>query len=399
MVIQKQVNKSRNKKYIGIVLNSYPNNSETFFLNKFKCLNELGFRVTIFVDQKEDTYIANCINGFSWSGDRKNKVWQLIKAVVRLLGSPIKTLLLFYRNSQSGYKLYFNFVSILRSSHIIRYDLDWLHFGFATCALGRENLASLIGAKMSTSIRGYDIAIYPKINVGCYELLWEKLDKLHYISNDLLSIAKVEGFNLQIEHKKIPPCIDNIFFSGYQRIEISKPLKIITNARLHWKKGYDYIFKALAILKKNSVPFRYTIIGEGDQFERLIYAAHQLKIYEDIRFVGIQSKKGVKSLLEENDIFILYSIQEGFSNAVLEAQSMGLLCIVSDSEGLNENVLNGVSGWIIPKLSQSILAERLISIFSLKSETVKQMSNSAIQHVNQKHGLKQLKAGFKDFFK
>ena len=56
-------------------------------------------------------------------------------------------------------------MSILRSSHIIRYDLDWLHFGFATCALGRENLASLIGAKMSTSIRGYDIAIYPKINV------------------------------------------------------------------------------------------------------------------------------------------------------------------------------------------------------------------------------------------
>ena len=107
----------------------------------------------------------------------------------------------------------------------------------------------------------------------------------------------------------------------------------------------------------------------------------------------------MKSLLEENDIFILYSIQEGFSNAVLEAQSMGLLSIVSDSEGLNENVLNGISGWIIPKLSPSILAERLISIFSLKSEIVKQMSNNAIQHVNQKHGLSQLKAGFKDFYR
>ena len=145
------------------------------------------------------------------------------------------------------------------------------------------------------------------------------------------------------------------------------------------------------------MPFRYTIIGEGDQFERLIYATHQLKIYEDVHFVGIQSKKGVKSLLEENDIFILYSIQEGFSNAVLEAQSMGLLCIVSDSEGLNENVLNGVSGWIIPKLSQSILAERLISIFSLKSETVKQMSNSAIQHVNQKAWTEAIKSRIQRF--
>ena len=61
MVIQKQVNKSRNKKYIGIVLHSYPNNSETFFLNKFKCLNDLGFRVTIFVDQKEDTGICKIL--------------------------------------------------------------------------------------------------------------------------------------------------------------------------------------------------------------------------------------------------------------------------------------------------------------------------------------------------
>ena len=70
MVIQKQVNKSRNKKYIGIVLHSYPNNSETFFLNKFKCLNDLGFRVTIFVDQKEDK--KSKANDKSKSNNAKN---------------------------------------------------------------------------------------------------------------------------------------------------------------------------------------------------------------------------------------------------------------------------------------------------------------------------------------
>jgi len=38
------------KKFIGIVLNSNPNTSETFFLNKLQCLKELDFRVLLFVD-------------------------------------------------------------------------------------------------------------------------------------------------------------------------------------------------------------------------------------------------------------------------------------------------------------------------------------------------------------
>lgn len=390
--------KSNYKKKIGIVLNSSPNNSETFFHNKIQCLKELDFIVLLFVDKPTDINNITTINGFSWFGSRKNKVWQLIRAIIRVVGSPIKAISLYYRNTISGYKVYDNFVSILRSCHTFNYKLDWLHFGFATSALGRENLANSIGAKMSVSIRGYDIAIYPKLNIGCYGLLWRKLDKLHYISDDLLFIAKKEGFKVHIPHKKIPPCIDTNFFSGYQKDKISKPLKIITNARLHWKKGYDYIFKALSILKKNNVPFKYTIIGSGDQFERLTYAAHQLKIHEDISFQSIQSKEGVKSLLLENDIFILYSIQEGFSNAVLEAQSMGLLCLVSDAEGLNENVLNGVSGWIIPKLNPSLLAEKLINLYSLSNEAVKQISSNAIGHVKRKHRLRHLKVGFRDFY-
>lgn len=386
------------KKNIGIVLNSNPNTSETFFLNKLKCLEELGYRVILFVDQKKNANHIASVNGFFWNGTKKNKIEQLIKAIFRIIKSPIKTMILYHSNYISGYKFNDNLVSILRSSHILKYKLDWLHFGFATNAIGRENLAKSIGAKMSASIRGYDIAIYPKLNIGCYKLLWKKLNKLHYISDDLLDVAKREGFEIDISHKKISPCIDTKYFFGTQKKKISKPLKIITNARLHWKKGYDYIFKSLSILKQENIPFEYTIIGSGDQYERLVYAAHQLNIYENISFNGEQSKAVVRSLLLENDIFILYSVQEGFSNAVLEAQSMGLLCIVSDAEGLSENVINEVTGWVIPKLNPSLLAEKLVSLSFLGNEKVKQLSGNAIAHVKNKHGLEHLKVGFKDFY-
>jgi len=386
------------KKFIGIVLNSNPNTSETFFLNKIECLEQLGYGVILFVDKKKNNNLIASVNGFSWNGTKKNKICQLIKAIFRITKSPIKTMILYHSNYISGYKFNDNLVSILRSSHILKYKLDWLHFGFATNAIGRENLAKSIGAKMSTSIRGYDIAIYPKLNIGCYKLLWQKLNKLHYISDDLLSVAKKEGFQMEIEHKKILPCIDTKFFSGNPKQKLSKPLKIITNARLHWKKGYDYILEALSILKKHNIPFIYTIIGNGDQYERLVYASHQLDIMENINFKGEQSKYEIKQLLSDNDIFLLYSIQEGFSNAVLEAQSMGLLSIVSDAEGLSENVLHEKTGWVIPKLNPLLLAEKLISLCSLNNDEVKQLSSNAIAHVKNKHGLEHLKAGFKDFY-
>ena len=52
------------------------------------------------------------------------------------------------------------------------------------------------------------------------------------------------------------------------------------------------------------MPFKYTIIGQGDQFERLIYATHQLKIYEQICFVGIQSKKRSEKSTRREMIFL-----------------------------------------------------------------------------------------------
>ena len=51
---------------------------------------------------------------------------------------------------------------IILNLHIINEKkTDWLHFGFATQAIGRENIAKAIGAKMAVSLRGFDIGCIP----------------------------------------------------------------------------------------------------------------------------------------------------------------------------------------------------------------------------------------------
>ena len=389
----------KNKKNlrIGIVLHSYPGVSESFFFEKLRCLQELQFKVLLFIDDGKKSQKFNSVIGFSWAGGIKNKIIELFKSCFRLVKNPLKSIYLYKYNYDSGYHFRENIVSLIRSSHILSYKLDWLHFGFATNAIGRENLATTIGSKMSASIRGYDIAIYPKTNIRCYDLLWERLDQLHYISDDLLSIAKSEGFNNGRKFK-IPPSIDIKKFYGQVRKTISKPLKIVTNARIHWKKGYDYLFQALSILKIKNIPFEYTIIGYGEDYERLVYAAHQMNIFTQIKFEKELSSHEIVNVLSKNDIFILYSIQEGFSNAVLEAQAMGLLCIVSDAEGLNENVINGKTGWVIPKLEPELLAMTIIKVAKSSDNKIKEISSNAIEHVRCDHNLSILKDGYEKFF-
>jgi glycosyltransferase involved in cell wall biosynthesis len=125
---------------------------------------------------------------------------------------------------------------------------------------------------------------------------------------------------------------------------------------LHWRRGLDYTLEALALLHQKGVAFHYTIIGTGSEEERLRFTAHQLGIAAFVTFAGKQSQEYIKMQLEQADLYVQYSIQEGFGNAVLEAQAMGVYCMVSDAEGLRENVMHGITGSVLPKRNSEALA-------------------------------------------
>jgi colanic acid/amylovoran biosynthesis glycosyltransferase len=230
--------------------------------------------------------------------------------------------------------------SLYLNAHILAHKLDWIHFGFTTMALGKENVAKSIQAKMAVSFRGYDIGVYPIKHPGCYDHLWKKIDKVHTISNDLLRKAYELGLSEKVLFQKITPAIDINFFSpGSKKRNLDSKLNFLTVARLHWKKGIDYTLKALAILKVNGIDFEYSIVGDGSDTEYLIYLTHVLDLSDRVYFLGRLDPTSVKVQYQRADFYLQYSVQEGFCNAVLEAQAMGVLCFVSDAEGLQENVV------------------------------------------------------------
>jgi colanic acid/amylovoran biosynthesis glycosyltransferase len=385
---------------IGLILNSAPGYSETFFRNKIRFLQEAGLDVIVFADNSNTVKSDyRLVSGFRWKGNLASKFRHIVVALLRLLNCPLKALKLFLLNKKDGFSMKTNCLSLLTSAHILGFKLDWLHFGFATVALGRENLGKVLQSRLAVSIRGYDLAIYPQKYPNCYQLLWKRTDKLHHLSDELYSLAIGQGIFKDTLHQKITSAIDISLFTGLEFAGFPRILRFVTIARLHWVKGLDYTLEALRLLAEKGIEFEYTLVGEGKDYERLVFACYQLGITERVNFVGKKGPSEIKQILAESDIYIQYSIHEGFCNATLEAQAMGLLCVCSDGGGLGENLLHEQTGWIVPKRNPQALADQIMNILKLPEFTLQQISLNAAKRAKTVFGLQKQEAEFLEFYR
>ena len=119
---------------------------------------------------------------------------------------------------------------------------------------------------------------------------------------------------------------------------------------------------------------------------------------ENVFFIGYQTQNIIKNYLEKSDIYLQYSIQEGFCNSVLEAQAMGLLSIVSDANGLTENIIHNYTGWVVPKMAPKLLANCIKKVLSTPDETLKQVRHNAIKRINRDFSLSKQKDMFFEFY-
>lgn len=387
---------------IGIVLSQPPGYSETFFNAKIEGLQKNGFEVTLFC-QNNDVGFNTC-KVEQFSKITSNPILQLLwffRVYMGLLPYLKKVMNWYSLESKNGVSKLSFLKKVYIDAPILKADLDWLHFGFGTMALERESIAKAMGAKMAVSFRGFDIGIYPLKNSNCYQKLWRHLNKLHVISDDIHTLAVKQGLPETIPVTKITPAIDVEFFNIEKPEDLSTmPIcKIVTVGRLHWKKGYEETLLALKIVKDAGIQFQYKIIGEGDEYERIAYAAYELGLKEEVLFLGKLNREEVKKNVVDATIYLQYSIQEGFCNAVLEAQALGKLCIVSNAEGLSENVLNNKSGWVVPKLQYKQLAEKIIEVIKMPKEEKKNITSFAKNRVAEQFNIKKQQQEFVEFYK
>jgi len=159
-----------------------------------------------------------------------------------------------------------------------------------------------------------------------------------------------------------------------------KETEAITNityvGRIEKGKGIHLLIRACEKLKKRHLKIHVTIVGDGKEQKRLEQQIEALKLKEIVDIAGKQ--ENVIPWLDKTDIFVYPSIcEEGFGISVVEAMARGCIPITFQKGGLVEIIENGKNGFIVEKVDDEALAQKISEVIQIKNR--EQIISNAIE--------------------
>jgi glycosyltransferase involved in cell wall biosynthesis len=133
--------------------------------------------------------------------------------------------------------------------------------------------------------------------------------------------------------------------------------------RLSREKGLSYLVEAARKIRdaeSGPAAVKYLIAGEGELEKSLKAKVKSFGLDDDFIFTGFL--KDVRPALSAVDIMVLPSLREGFPMSVLEAMAMGKPVVAFRIEGVDESVLDGVSGLLVPSGDSGALAAAITNL-------------------------------------
>lgn len=137
----------------------------------------------------------------------------------------------------------------------------------------------------------------------------------------------------------------NVLFSDCQRTLMAKDNeKIITHiSNLRPVKRVEDVIDVFYNVQKE-IPAKLMLVGEGPEREKIEARCVELGIYNKVVFLGKSNE--IDKILWFSDLFLLPSQTESFGLAALEAMASGVPVISSNTGGIPEVNIQGVSGFL-----------------------------------------------------
>lgn len=195
------------------------------------------------------------------------------------------------------------------------------------------------------SLRGGDVPSFvpkefktPKILKIIDSIIGNNSEKMVAVSQDLQELAKRDFPKLS---HKILNINNGIKIKNFKRINNLKTTFLFVG-RLTLQKNLEFIINCLREVHGDYI---FKIVGDGilkDHLENLVNT-HNLE--EKIIFLGWLEKDEVLREMKSAHFLFLLSEIEGLSNSGLEAYSLGLPIIASNSPGVRDFVKNEITGF------------------------------------------------------
>ena len=157
------------------------------------------------------------------------------------------------------------------------------------------------------------------------------------VMNDLKSVGIGNEAFWQIIHPGVPIPED------HKRVVGSKEtISLIWIGRFTEIKNPQLAIQAFADLKRiTSQKVTLTMIGDGELFQECTAFTSQEEL--DIYFLGWQPE--VLDYLQESDLLLMTSLNEGMPVVILEAAMMGIPCLSTEVGGISDFIAEGDTGF------------------------------------------------------
>ena len=199
-----------------------------------------------------------------------------------------------------------------------------------------EVVACAWDAYWNHSLKGKALAPYMFFKM---KRVVKNADYALYVTNRFLQDRyPTGGKNIDVSNVKIAGVKDEVIAKKLEKIKNAdnKNITLMTSAAVDVKyKGQEYVIKAIKDLKDAGINVTYKLAGGGNN-ERLLNIAKKYGVEENVVFLGSLSHDEVFKKLDETDIYVQPSLQEGLPRALVEALSRGCICIGARTGGIPE---------------------------------------------------------------
>ena len=210
--------------------------------------------------------------------------------------------------------------------------------------------------KCNCDSRNYFFKLYRIIR----QFVQNKIVKLNDKLENVISISEFSEKILKNtlgKNTKITRISNPIELNNEEFIESSNNEYFLYVGRIDKEKGVDLFCQAITELNKSGI-----VVGDGNEREKL------QKEYPHIEFTGWKNKIEVKKYMKNARALIFPSRwYETAGLTVLEAQSIGLPCIVSKNTAASEFIEDKKNGFLFENLED--LKDKIKQIDNIKMET------------------------------
>lgn len=197
-----------------------------------------------------------------------------------------------------------------------------------------------------------------------------------YLKNKLISIIGT-GFNIKI----VRPCPGNEFFTDIDadvlkkmRAELGLEGKkvIFTAARISEGKGFFKLVQVLPLLLDKIPNLVWLVVGSGSKEAKLIDYINKAGLGGVVRLVGEVPYKDLPKYYRLANVFVMLShpdnlVNESWGGVFIEAGAAGVPVVAGKAGGVEEAVVDGVSGLVVDSANDEMVINALERILTDKA--------------------------------